>query len=157
MTTSAELNSLLLSSIESDLLAKIKSSWVADVDAQLLIQQLENKSMPNTMLTWENGELRRKGKLVGGNDVALRTQLVSAFHNEHVWGNSRVQVSLKKLGSLFYWKGMSKSVKNFVREGDIYQRNKPNLEAYPDLLQPLPIPNHVWRDISMDFIDGLPS
>ncbi|GJR27952.1 putative mitochondrial protein [Tanacetum coccineum] len=52
---------------------------------------------------------------------------------------------------------MSKDVKTFVRKCDICQRNKPNLEAYPRALQPLPIPDKVWQDVSMDFIDGLPS
>ncbi|GJZ93438.1 suppressor of mec-8 and unc-52 protein homolog 1 [Tanacetum coccineum] len=79
------------------------------------------------------------------------------LHAVKARGHSGVQVSLKKLASLFYWKGMSKAVKMFVRQCDICQRNKPNLEAYPGLLQPLPIPSHIWKDISMDFIDGLPS
>ncbi|GJZ44395.1 retrovirus-related pol polyprotein from transposon TNT 1-94 [Tanacetum coccineum] len=75
----------------------------------------------------------------------------------HLIAYLRVQVSLEKLALLFYWKGMSKAVKMFVRQCDICQRNKPNLEAYPGLLQPLPILSHIWKDISMDFIDGFSS
>ncbi|GJX75550.1 ribonuclease H-like domain-containing protein [Tanacetum coccineum] len=48
-------------------------------------------------------------------------------------------------------------VKQWVRECDICQRQKPDLSASPGLLQPLPIPNRVWSDISMDFVEGLSS
>ncbi|GKD04399.1 retrotransposable element Tf2 [Tanacetum coccineum] len=68
-----------------------------------------------------------------------------------------VQTSIKKLGSLFYWKKMYKDVKTFVRKCDVCQRNKPNLEAYPGALQHLPISDKVWQDFSIDFVDGLPS
>ncbi|KAF7152598.1 hypothetical protein RHSIM_Rhsim01G0083100 [Rhododendron simsii] len=40
---------------------------------------------------------------------------------------------------------------------DICQRHKNETVASPGLLQPLPIPTRLWSDISMDFIEGLPS
>ncbi|XP_060170705.1 uncharacterized protein LOC132601645 [Lycium barbarum] len=46
---------------------------------------------------------------------------------------------------------------NFVLRCDIFQKNKADLAAYPGLLQPLPMPDVVWSQISMYFIDGLPS
>nr|GEZ11258.1 integrase, catalytic core [Tanacetum cinerariifolium] len=40
-------------------------------------------------------------------------------------------------------------------ECDVCQRSKADLAAYLGLLQPLPIPDRIWGDISMDFIVGL--
>ncbi|GKE83842.1 reverse transcriptase, partial [Tanacetum coccineum] len=62
LTTSGELNAIVLSSIKPDLLKEVKTSWVADVDIQLLIHQLETIVVPNRKFHWVNGELRRNGK-----------------------------------------------------------------------------------------------
>lgn len=58
--------------------------------------------------------------------------------------------------SLFYWKGMSKDIQSYIRSCSVCQQCKHETVAAPGLEQPLPIPNAVWSDISMDFIDGLP-
>ncbi|GJW14002.1 transposon ty3-G gag-pol polyprotein [Tanacetum coccineum] len=52
--------------------------------------------------------------------------------------------------------GLRKQVKQFVRECLVCQKYKPDLAAYPGLLQPLHIPQTIWSSISMDFIEGLP-
>nr|GEY74049.1 gypsy/Ty3 retroelement polyprotein [Tanacetum cinerariifolium] len=36
------------------------------------------------------------------------------------------------------------------------KRYKPDLAAYPGLLQPLPMPTKIWSNISMDFNDSMP-
>lgn len=40
--------------------------------------------------------------------------------------------------------------------GDICQKIKYENVHYPGLLQPLPIPKTLWKDIGIEFIDGLP-
>ena len=50
---------------------------------------------------------------------------------------------------------MCKEIGIFLVECDICQRNKHENVSYPGLLQPLPILEQVWMDISMDFIEGL--
>ena len=51
---------------------------------------------------------------------------------------------------------MYQSVKEHVAACDTCQKTKSETMAPAGLLQPLLIPNRVWEDISMDFIDGLP-
>ncbi|GJT67713.1 putative mitochondrial protein, partial [Tanacetum coccineum] len=74
-----------------------------------------------------------------------------------IGGHSGAHVTIKKLGSLFYWKGLKKMVKQMVRDCDVCQRQKPDLSAYPGLIQPLPIPERIWKEISMDSIEKLPT
>lgn len=62
-----------------------------------------------------------------------------------------------RLASLVYWKGLSKYVKQSVRECDACQRCKYDYSASPGLLQPLPISQRPWAVMSTDFIEGLPN
>ena len=59
------------------------------------------------------------------------------------------------LSKHFYWPGLGKSVKEFVRTCDTCQRHK-SARTRVGLLQPLPVPERPWETISMDFIMGLP-
>lgn len=65
-------------------------------------------------------------------------------------------MTIKRVKSLFYWKGLTKAVREFVRQCPVCQASKYDTAASPGLLQPLPIPQAVWIDISMDFITRLP-
>ena len=62
----------------------------------------------------------------------------------------------KRIASVLYWKGLNRDVRNYIRTRVVCQRNKPDFSSPAGLLQPLPIPNAIWEDISMDFIEGLP-
>lgn len=51
---------------------------------------------------------------------------------------------------------MTAYVTQFVRNCVICQANKPEQAPNLGLLQPLPVPQEIWMDVSMDFISGLP-
>ena len=61
-----------------------------------------------------------------------------------------------RICGVLYWKGLKKNVRQFIRECAVCQQCKYDTTAYPGLLQPLPILDKVWTEISMDFIEGLP-
>ncbi|RVW13399.1 Transposon Tf2-8 polyprotein [Vitis vinifera] len=89
--------------------------------------------------------------------TALRGQLLQEFHDSKVAGHSGVLRTFKRLAQQFYWPSMYKNIQDYIQQCATYQKTKSETLAPAGLLQPLPIPCLVWDDISLDFIDGLPS
>lgn len=51
---------------------------------------------------------------------------------------------------------MKKDVEDMVARCNVCQRHKYMAMAPSGLLQPLTLPNKVWEEVKMDFINGLP-
>jgi transposase InsO family protein len=51
---------------------------------------------------------------------------------------------------------MKADVHDFVTACQVCQQAKPDRSKLPELLQPLPVPDHAWKIVSLDFIEGLP-
>lgn len=98
-----------------------------------------------------------KSRLVVGVNPVLRLKLITEHHSTPVGGHSGGERTYQRLKQAFFWKGMKQDVLHFVAGCDVCQRHKNENVASPGLLQPLPIPDRLWSDISMDFVEGLPN
>lgn len=100
--------------------------------------------------------MRYQGRICIGNKKEMHEIIMTALHNSPLGGYSGIHGTYQRIKSNFYWMGMKKSVEEFVKTCDTYQRNKDEHVQYPGLLNPIPIPQQSWSHITMDFIDGLP-
>ena len=146
---------LATSSVQATLLEDIRQSWEQDSGIQEILNKLKDgKDVPK--YTYSQGVLYRSGKMVVGEGVGLHNQIMQFFHASSLGGHFGVAVTTKRIEGLFWWKGLRKEVRNYVRECQVCQKYKVDLSAPQGLLQPLPIPGAIWVDISLDFIEGLP-
>ncbi|PKU84655.1 hypothetical protein MA16_Dca022232 [Dendrobium catenatum] len=107
--------------------------------------------------TVEDQLLLHRGRLVlprTSSQIPLILQ--EFFHASAIGGHSGGQKTYQRLAREIYWKGMRKDVEEMVAQCDTCQRNKYQACAPGGLLQPLELPDQVWSEVTMDFIEGLP-
>ena len=91
-----------------------------------------------------------------GHQPVLQSKILSSLHASAIGGHSGYEVTYKRVKHLFAWFKLKQSVQDFVAQCTICQQAKAERVAYPGLLAPLPIPDHAWHTVTLDFIEGLP-
>ena len=81
--------------------------------------------------------------------------VLSELHSTPTVGNFFTK-TYDRVKHFIFWDGMKQDVCTFVVECDVFQHNKGKTIKGLGTLQLLLIPPTIWRDISMDFIVGLP-
>jgi len=100
--------------------------------------------------------IRHDGKVWIAQNAALQTKIIAACHSSALGEHSSIAATYHRLKRHFAWKGMKQDVESFIKQCSVSQQSKHSNTHPLGLLQPLPIPEGVWRDLSMDFIEGLP-
>ena len=96
-----------------------------------------------------------KGKIVVSYDLGLQKKLIDIYCDSSIRGHFRVNATVKRVGGLFYWERQHKHIRQYMKECNVCQMIKTENVLSLILVQPLPIPQAPFNDISMDFIKGL--
>ena len=87
---------------------------------------------------------------------AIRMELISWHHDDPLAGHFGIKKTCELLTRKYYWPTLRHNVKAYVKGCDVCLASKAvRHKPYGDL-QSLPVPTHRWKDLSMDFVTGLP-
>ncbi|GKF53330.1 ty3-gypsy retrotransposon protein [Tanacetum coccineum] len=127
------------------LLGNLKSENETLEELQALHQKLYTRSRQDGFRR-EQGFLIFRNRYYVGTKSKLKALLLREFHDTPSACHEGVKKMLVGLSELFYWRGMRKSVKDYIKQCTVCQQTKYSTQ----------VPKGVGEDISMDFITGLP-
>ena len=91
-----------ISTVTSNLLQQIAHTWSTDPTLVQLLHTLQTAPNKASKYSWTDGQLRRRGRLVIGQDASLRRQLFQFFHNTPEGGHSGADATIQRLSSVCY-------------------------------------------------------
>ena len=145
-----------VSAVQPFWIQEVLNSYVTDSQAKALLSRLAISNPDPLGYSLHDGLIRYKDRIWIGCNSALQTKLITALHSSAVGGNSGQLATYHRIKKMFYWKGLKQDVEQFVKQCLVCQQAKHLNTHTPGLLQPLPIPQGVWQDISLDFVEDLP-
>jgi hypothetical protein len=89
-------------------------------------------------------------------DDALRLRIIQNNHDVPAAGHPGRAKTFDLIRRRYFWPTLRKDVERFVANCHVCQRTKTSRHIPYGVLNPLPVPKRPWRDISMDFVTGLP-
>ena len=86
----------------------------------------------------------------------IRTEIISRHHDDPLAGHFGVEKTRELVARKYYWPTLQADIEAYIKGCDVCITSKAvRHKPYGDL-QSLPMPTHRWKDLSMDFVTGLP-
>jgi transposase InsO family protein len=104
----------------------------------------------------ERGLLCFRKRIWVPDSETLRTGIIQKIHDSHVTAHPGRDATYAILSRRFFWPGAAKDVRRFLRNCTVCGRSTVWRDTKHGLLKPLPIPQRIWAELSMDFITELP-
>ena len=81
---------------------------------------------------------------------------MQTHHDSLMAGHPGRAKTIELTSRSYWWPKMRKEIDRYVDNCHTCKRNRTPRHSPFGILRPLPIPHQSWRDISMDFVTGLP-
>ena len=137
-------------------ISDLRTATCRDPDLVQIQRELAADPSSHPEMEDRDGLILDHGLIRVPTDSAMRQVLIQHFHDTPFAGHEEFFRTYKRLSQSCTWVGMKAAVRAYVQQCDVCQRAKADSLRPAGLLQPLPISDQVWKDVSMDFIEGLP-
>ncbi len=86
----------------------------------------------------------------------IHSELISRHHDDPLAGHFGIEKTRELIARKYYWPTLRQDVKAYVKGCDVCLASKAVRHKPSGDLQLLPVPTYRWKDLSMDFVTGLP-
>lgn len=130
---------------------------IKDDNFQKFISVIQSSPEAHKSFQALNGLIFFIGKLFIPSTSPLKHVLLGKFHSSLIGGHYGIHRTFGRLSENLFWHGMRKDVIHFVKSCTVHQHTKLTNHLSYGLLQPLPVLDKLWEDISLNIITGTPS
>jgi hypothetical protein len=104
---------------------------------------------PPSDLELREGLWYKDDMLVIPDDPKLKKDILKEVHDAPYSGHGGVKKTLDHVRRFFWWPHLVTDVETYVKQCDLCQRDKSRSTKKPGLLQPLPVPEGAWEEVTM--------
>ena len=149
------------SSVNNDILQRIRDAYSSDEVCIHLLNDVNNTttsgSTASNTFTVQNGVIYNKHQQVYvPNNERLKQLILYEHHDSKLACHIGVAKTFELISRSFWWPNIYEDVHSYVKSCLPCQQNKATNTKKNGLLSPLPIPQHKWQVVSIDFISPLP-
>jgi transposase InsO family protein len=137
--------------IGNEFIDEVKHAYNDDDICKTLLERNGNHSY--TVL---NGMIYKGDRIYIPVFQGLKQKLLYEYHDAQAASHRGIASTHDRLMRHYYWPNMYNDVEVYVQQCTVCQQAKSMNQTAHALLQPLPIPEKKFNDISMDFITKLP-
>jgi hypothetical protein len=142
---------MALSEITFPIFDQIRAEIATNEEAGQLISSIQAGQLSQAW-TFQDGLILYNRRVHIPSTSPIWYQVLEAIHNSTHEGFEK---TLHHFHLTFHTAKAKQKVHQFVSECSVCQRNKTEHLHPAGLLQPLPVPEQIWEDISMNFIEAL--
>jgi len=136
-------------------ITKINEEVQKDPALAKIREELKDNLDSHPQYTLECDILYFRGRLVLLASSLWIPKLLQEFQTSLMGGHSGIYITYRRITQSLYWIPIKGEITKFVVACHVGQRSKYQASSPAGLLQPLPIPNAIWEEISMNFIVGM--
>lgn len=119
-------------------------------------EECRHLSLSMADLSIHHGHLAWRNRFWVPDNEPLRTKILQQCHDSRLTSHPGKGGLIAIVSRKFHWPGMVKDAARLTRNCRACGRNTIWRTRRQGLLQPLPVPDRVWSEVSMDYITDLP-